>query len=63
MTQLTNHCTATPLALASFEIVARRKRVGACIGFLLPVKAREGRVNGDVSALAATQPPQPSRGN
>ena len=48
---LTNYCTATPPALASFEIIARRKRLGGCIGFLLPVKAREGRVNRGVSPL------------
>jgi len=51
MRLLTNYCTATPPALASFEIIARRKRLGGCVGFLLPVKARAGRVNRGVSHL------------
>ena len=51
---LTNYCTATPPALASFGIRARRKCLGACFGCLLPVKAREGRVNRSVSMPAIT---------
>ena len=48
---LTNHCTATPPALASFGIIARHTRLGGHIGCVLPVRAREGRVNGGVSPL------------
>ncbi len=44
-------CLSYPPALASFGIIARRKRLGGCVGFLLPVKAREGRVNGGVRRL------------
>jgi len=42
---LTNYCTATPPALASFGVIARHKCLEGCVGFLLPVKARAGRVN------------------